>query len=93
MDYDFFNNNPLLKNMSPEKRQFLMNFASSKKPDKINEMMPFLLGTMNMAKEKNIQFSDRETGLLVEILKQNMTPEEAEKADKIIKLMQGRNRR
>lgn len=92
MDYDFLANNPMLKNISPEKLQFLMNFASAQKPTDIKEMMPFLLGTMNSAKEKNIQFSDPETELLVNILKQNMSPEEAQKADKIMKLMKDRRR-
>ena len=41
MPYDFLNNNPLLADMSPEKLQFLMNFATAKKPTDIKEMMPF----------------------------------------------------
>lgn len=93
MDYDFLSNNPLLKEMSPEKIQFLMNFASAKKPTDIKEMMPFLLGTMNSAKENQIRFTDPETELLIRILKQNMSQEDADKADKMISLMQGRRRR
>ena len=92
MEYDFLTNNPMLKNISPEKLQFLMNFASAEKPTDIKDMMPFLLGTMNSAKKQNIQFSDPETELLVNILKQNMSPEEAAKADKILKLMNDRRR-
>ena len=90
MDYDFLGNNPMLKNMSPEKLQFLMNFASSPKPTNMNEMMPFLLSAMSSAKNKNIQFTQPETELLISILKQNMSPEDSEKADKIIKLMNGK---
>ncbi len=93
MDFDFLNHNPLLKDMPPEKLQFLMNFASAKKPTDIKEMMPFLLGTMHSAKESNITFSDPETELLFSILKQNMSQEDAAKADKMIKLMQSRRRR
>ena len=85
MENDFWNN-PGLKNMSPEKLQFLMNFASKE----IKDMMPFLLGTMNAAKTNNIQFTDPETELLVTLLKQNMSKEESEKADKIIRLMKDR---
>ena len=92
MEYDFLTNNPMLKNISPEKLEFLMNFASAEKPNDIKDMMPFLLGTMNSAKKQNIQFSDPETELLVNILQQNMSPEEAAKADKIIKLMKDRRR-
>lgn len=91
MAYDFLNNNPLLKNMSPEKIQFLMNFASAQKPTDFKDMMPFLLSTMNSAKSNNIQFTEPETELLFTVLKQNMSEEEAVKADKIIQLM--RNRR
>jgi len=50
-------------------------------------MMPFLLTATNFAKQNHIQFNDAETNLLVTILKQNMSPEEAAKADKILALM------
>lgn len=90
MAFDFLDNNPLLQNMSPEKMQFLMNFASSQKPTDIKEMMPFLLSTMNSAKSKNIQFTEPETELLITILKRNMSAEESAKADKIIQLMKNR---
>lgn len=90
MANDIFQNNPLLQNMAPEKLQFLMNFASSQKPTDIKEMMPFLLATMNSAKANNIQFTDPETELLITVLKQNMSEEEAAKADKIIQFMKSR---
>ncbi len=90
MDYDFLGNNPMLNNMSPEKLQFLMNFAGSKKPTDMKDIMPFLLMTMNSAKADNIQFTEPETELLITILKQNMSEEEAAKADKLLKLMKDR---
>lgn len=80
----------MLKNMSPEKMQFLMNFANAKKPTDMKEMMPFLLSTMSSAKKNNIQFTDPETELLITILKQNMSADEAAKADKIIAMMNNR---
>ena len=92
MANDFFNNNPLLAGMPPEKLQFLMNFAAAKKPSDVKEMMPFLLSAMNSAKSSNIQFSEPETDLLINILKQNMSPEEARKADKIMQIMKNRRR-
>lgn len=90
MAYEFLENNPLLNTMSPEKLQFLMNFASADKPTDIKQMMPFLLSAMNSAKANNIQFTDPETELLFSILKQNMSAEEVQKADKIIQLMKSR---
>lgn len=87
MENDFLTNNPLLQGMSPEKIQFLTNFANSAKPTDMKDMMPFLLTATNFAKQNHIQFNDAETNLLVTILKQNMSPEEAAKADKILALM------
>ncbi len=90
MDQQFFNQNPVFQNMSPDKISFLMNFANSKKPATMKEMAPFLLGTINQAKKQNIHFTQPETDLLISILKQNMSPEEAAKADRIIQLMKER---
>lgn len=90
MEYDFLKNNPALQNMSPEKLEFLMNFAASKKPADKKDMMPFLMSAMNTAKADRIQFTEPETNLLLTVLKQNMSPEEAAKADTIIQLMKAR---
>ena len=53
-------------------------------PEKLQCLMNFA------AKTNNIQFTDPETELLVTLLKQNMSKEESEKADKIIRLMKDR---
>ena len=91
MENDVFKTNPVFQNLSPEKLSFLMNFANSKKPTEMKDMMPFLLGTLSSAKKQNIQFTKPETELMISILKQSMSPEEAEKADKIIRLMKERS--
>lgn len=90
MAYDFLDNNPLLQNISPEKLQFLLNFASSPKPTEMKDMMPFLLSAISSAKSNHIQFTEPETDLLTTLLKQNMSPDEAAKADRIIQLMKSR---
>ena len=92
MENDVFKTNPVFQNLSPEKLSFLMNFANSKKHTEMKDMMPFLLGTLSSAKKQNIQFTKPETELMISILKQSMSPEEAEKADKIIRLMKERSR-
>ena len=87
MDNNIFQNNPAFKNLSPEKLSFLMNFANSKKPTQMQEMMPFLMSSMNQAKKENIQFTPSESDLLIEILKQNLSPEEAHKVDMMMRIM------
>ena len=87
---NMFQNNPAFANLTPEKMNFLMNFANTKKPTQMQEMMPFLLASMNQAKKENIQFSPTETDLLIEVLKQSLSPEEAKKADMIINFMKNK---
>ena len=87
MDNNFFQNNPAFANLPPEKLNFLMNFANAKKPAQMSEMMPFLVSSMNQAKQNNIQFTQSESNLLVEILKQGLPPAEAKKVDMIMQLM------
>lgn len=79
--------NPALSNLSPEKLNFLMNFANAKKPVKMQEMLPFLMTSMNQAKKDNIQFTSSESDLLIEILKQNLSPEESHKVDMMMRIM------
>ncbi len=90
MNPNFFENNDAFKNLSPEKLQFLMNFANAKKPTQMQEMMPFLIASMNQAKQKNIQFSSSETELLIELLKKNLPPEEVKKVDKMMQIMKNK---
>ena len=93
MDQNFFQNNAAFQNLSPEKLQFIINFANMKKPTQIQEMVPFLLASMNRAQKENIQFTPPESDLLIEVLKQNMTPEEQRKADQILMLMRNFKKR
>lgn len=87
MNPNIFQNNPAFANLTPEKLNFLMNFANTKKPTQMQEMMPFLMASMNQAKKENIQFTPNETNLLIEILKQNLSPEESKKVDMVLNMM------
>lgn len=87
MDNNLFQNNPVFNNLSPEKLAFLMNFANAKKPTQMQEMMPFLMSSMNQAKKENIQFTPSESDLLIDILKKNLSPEEARKVDLMMRIM------
>jgi hypothetical protein len=91
MSYEDIFANPLLATMAPEKIDFLTAFAKSAKPTDTKSMMPFLLATIGRAKKNKIRFSDEETDLLFAILKQNMSDDEAAKADKMINLMKSRS--
>ncbi|MCI9377735.1 MAG: hypothetical protein HFI06_04225 [Eubacterium sp.] len=92
MDFDFLKNNENFKNISPEKINFLMQFAAQNKSGNAKEMSNMILGAMNNAKKEGIQFTPNETDLIIEILKQNMSPEEQRKADQLLNLMRNLKR-
>ena len=87
MNLDFFKNNESFANISSEKLEFLMQFAAQNKTGNAKEMSNMLFGAVNSAKQAGIEFTPNETDLIIEILKQNMSPEERRKADQILTLM------
>ena len=93
MDYDFLKNNAGLSDISPKKLNFLMQFASQNKSGNAKEMSNMILSAVNSAKQEGIQFSPDETDLIIEILKQNMSPEEQRKADQLLMLMRNLKKR
>lgn len=72
---------PRLKSMSKEKLAMLTEFADRiGRTDKNNLMEAFM--TINLeARQKGIQFNDKETALLVSILSSNMPAADKKKVD------------
>ena len=50
-------------------------------------LMPFMMASIQDAKKKNIQFNSEEVKLISEILIANLSPEEQQKARKILQMM------
>ena len=93
MDFDYLKNNANFANISPEKMNFLMNFAAQNKSGNAQDMSNMIMGAVNNAKQAGISFTPNETDLIVEVLKQNMSPEEQRKADQILMLMRTMKKR
>lgn len=89
MNLDFLKGNPALNDISPEKLQFLMDFASNNTDAKdAKSMASTIMNAANNAKQNGMTFSNTETTLLIELLKQNMSEAERVKADKMLQMMQ-----
>jgi len=85
----FLKGNPALNDISPEKLQFLMDFASNNADTKdAKSMASTVMNAANNAKQNGMTFSNTETTLLIELLKQNMSEAERVKADKMLQMMQ-----
>ena len=68
-------------NISPEKLNFLMQFANQNHSGNAKEMA------------SEIEFSENERDMMINILKQNMSEEERKKTDMILSLMKNMKRR
>ena len=70
-----------------------MQFAAQNKSGNAKEMSNMILGAANAAKKEGISFSPNETDMIVEILKQNMNPEEQRKAEQLLHIMRNLKKR
>lgn len=82
-----FMNNPLFQTIPPEKQAFLKSFAAQPTAaSSPNALASQLTAAAMEAKQQGLTFSDMETTLLINMIKQNMSPEEQKKAERIIAL-------
>lgn len=82
-----FMNNPAFRSLSKEKQQFLQAFASQNMAGNVNDLASQLGAAATNAKQQGLQFTDVETTLLINLLKENMSPAEQAKAERIIQLV------
>ena len=73
-------NDPRLKAMSKEKLNLLTEFAERIEHTNKNNLMEAFMSINMEARQKGIQFNDKETALLVTILSSGMAPAEKKKA-------------
>lgn len=89
MNLDFLKGNPALMIFRRKSCSFLMDFASNNADTKdAKSMASTVMNAANNAKQNGMTFSNTETTLLIELLKQNMSEAERVKADKMLQMMQ-----
>lgn len=79
-------NNPKLKGMDPAKLALLSSLASQGVSKNKSELLPFFMSAMNTAKSNGIDFEGEEQQLLLDVLMEQLSPEEKRKAENIIKM-------
>ncbi|MBU5472680.1 hypothetical protein [Roseburia sp. MSJ-14] len=86
-------NNPQLQNISPEKLALLMNLAQNNSPKETpQEMAESLKNASETAQKQGINFSSNEREMIVEVLKQNMSPQEQKKVDLLMQMLKNMKR-
>lgn len=76
-------NDPSLAQMDPKKLSLLMDMAKSVNGQTPDSLMPFLMSLMTKSREQGLTFTDAETDLILNVLRQNMSPEEQSRIDTI----------
>ena len=79
-------NDPALKNIDPMKLQILSTLASEADGKSPNELLPFFMSAMNQANSNGVSFTSPEKQLLMNILMQQLSPEEKKRAETIIQM-------
>ena len=79
-------NDPRVSNISPAKRALLESLIQNSKGKKQKDLLPFLTSAMNEAKRQNLSLTSDEASLLIEVLMDNLTPNEKEKATQVLNL-------
>lgn len=83
---------PRLKAMNKDKLAMLTEFAERIEHSDKNNMMEAFMAINMEARQKGVQFNDRETDLLVNILSSRMPPSEKKKID-LLKMLSKKNGR
>lgn len=73
--------------ISPQKLAFLKSFANMPKDGNSQTLMQQLVMCQMQAKQKNIQFTDDEQKILIDLLTANLSPQEKAKVEQVLTLL------
>ncbi len=79
-------NDQRLSGIPTYKLDFLQKMFFESKNLSEKERLPFLLSLVSKSKTQNITFSEEETSLIIQIMKEYVSPEEVQKIDRFISL-------
>lgn len=80
------NLNQSINGISPEKLNMLNEIIKQSETVSADNMIPFFMKAAENANAKGISFSDRETELIINALKTNMTPEQINRLNTVRQL-------
>ena len=72
--------------LDERKAKLLEEFAKMAQSKSTEELLPLMLAFSNKAKSEKIKFSKDEMSVMFEQMKNNMSPEEQQKAEVLIKM-------
>lgn len=85
-------NDPRLRNIDPAKLILLEKLSSNMDGKNPSELMPILMAAISKANTQGLHFNKDEMDLIMEILTENMAPEEMQKVQKMLALFNSMQR-
>ena len=77
----------ITEGLDPRKAAHNKNFANIAKGKGSDEMLPLLLAVSNKAKKEGISFTQDETNAIINILRDDMSPEQQGKLDLFMQML------
>lgn len=78
--------NPVLSDISTEKMEVLTKILSGAGDMDAKQMLTYFIKETNLASKNGINFTDKETDAILDVLKTNMSPAEIKRIDTIRKM-------
>lgn len=72
-------NREQLRSIPPEKLKIILQVIESSKGKNTNEILPLLLQANQQMQQQGLSFTSEETTLILDLLKQDMSPSELQK--------------
>lgn len=84
MDFQEFTSTPEFNRLHPIKKQLIKELVQNNPNSSPESVLPQILSINRELSKRNLSFTKNETTLLVNILKQNMSPDERQKVDMLM---------
>ncbi len=84
MSYEELLHTPEFNNLNPLKKQIIKEVAGNSQNASIESMLPKIMSINKELSKRNLNFTKEETALLINVLKEGMSPEEQKKVDMLM---------
>lgn len=76
-------NNPEFSSINPQKLELIDEFVQQNKGKKVQELIPQFIALKSKMIQKGLSFTPAESDLMLNVLKQSMTPEEQKRVEQM----------
>ena len=76
-------NNPEFSSINPQKLELIDEFVQQNKGKKLQELIPQFIALKSKMIQKGLSFTPAESDLMLNVLKQSMTPEEQKRVEQM----------